>query len=285
MTTSPLPSWLTDSATVIPGVKALALGASGSGKTYLMTTLAQAGLTVIHIGLEPSRQTLAKAITSSKDVSFANYHYMEVETAPTSFAALKDTASKLNALTFKAICDLEGINRDKTRGFLKLLDLLGNIVIDGKSIGSADTLDNKYAIVIDSLSALSILAKQLIAGQNPALSPSQWNMAQDTVRTLLNKLCFECNCHVFVLGHLEPEKDEVTGKVVNMPSTLGRKLAPELSRYFDETFIVKGENGKHTIATLDSMAATKARLFPYSKELPATLVPLINEWRSVNNLK
>ncbi len=288
--TTNLPSWLVEEeASVTPGIKALILGDSGSGKTYLMASLIEAGIEVFHLGLEPARATIAKAIKdklkSSPGLDFSKYHYLDLPALQVSFKSMNDTATKLNTLSFKAICDLEGLNRDQTRTFTKLLDILSNYKEGDVSYGSVDKWDNNRAIVVDSLSALNIMAKTLIAGQNPALSPSQWNMAQDTVRTLLNKLCFDCNCHVFVLGHLEPEKDEVSGMIKNMPSTLGKKLGPELGRYFDEVVVTKKTETGFVISTKESNTVTKNRYFPTSNALPPSLVPLIREWREVNHLK
>ena len=288
--TTNLPSWLVEEETsVTPGIKALILGDSGSGKTYLMASLIEAGLEVFHLGLEPARATIAKAIKdklkTSPNLDFTKYHYLDLPALQVSFKSMNDTATKLNTLSFKAICDLEGLNRDQTRTFTKLLDILSNYKEGDVSFGSVDKWDNNRAIVVDSLSALNIMAKTLIAGQNPALSPSQWNMAQDTVRTLLNKLCFDCNCHVFVLGHLEPEKDEVSGMVKNMPSTLGKKLGPELGRYFDEVVVTKKTETGFVISSKESNTVTKNRYFPTSNSLPPSLVPLIREWREVNHLK
>lgn len=288
--TANLPDWLTQPGEddIAPGVKGLFLGDSGSGKTHLMHTLIEAGLEVFHIGLEPARQTIAKAIrdTAKKNPSldYSKYHYVEVPALVTEFKTMIDTDSKLNSLSYKAICDMEGINRDKTRQFIRLLEMLSGFTEGETYYGPIDNWSNDKALVIDSLSAMNIMAKTLIAGNNPALSPAQWNMGQDVIRNLLNKLCFDCKCHVFVLGHLEPEKDEVSGKIVNMPSTLGKKLAPELGRYFDEMVIVKKTENGHVLSTKESNATTKNRLFPVSNTLPPTLVPLIEEWRTVNKV-
>lgn len=279
-----LPDWLTASSESSPaGLKLLVLGESGSGKTYLMHTLAQAGLKVFHLGLEPARSTVAKAITSATG-DFRDYRYVDLPALVTDFKTMTDTSTKLNTLSFKTICDLEGLNRDKTRQFIHLLNLLSDFKVGEVRFGAVDSWDNDRVLVIDSLSALNIMAKSLIVGSNPAMSPSQWNMAQDTIRNLLNKLCFSCKCHVVVLGHLEPEKDEVSGKIVNMPSTLGKKLAPELGRYFDEVIVIKKQGDKHVLSTKENNTSTKNRLFPVSDALPPTLVPLINEWRKVNQL-
>lgn len=290
LTIAKLPDWLTEDTgtAVVPGVKALFEGDTGTGKTYLMHTLIEAGLEVFHLGLEPARQTIAKAIRDAAkakpDLDFSKYHYVELPAVNHDFQTMIDTSSKLNSLSFKAICDLEGLNRDKTRQFIKLLELLANFRIGDVSYGPVDDWGNDRVLVIDSLSALNIMAKTLVVGNNPAVSPSQWNMMQDTIRTLLNKLCFDCNAHVFLLAHLEPEKDEVSGRIINMPSTLGKKLAPELGRYFDEVVVTKKQGDKHVLSTKESSTTTKNRLFPVSDSLPPTLVPLIKEWRNVNHL-
>ena len=37
-----------------------------------------------------------------------------------------------------------------------------------------------------------------------------------------------------VNGHMEREKDEISGSITLMCSTLGQKLAPKVPRFFDE---------------------------------------------------
>lgn len=288
--TANLPAWLTEEeTTTVKGVKVLVLGETGSGKTFSISTLIEAGLEVFHVGLEPARATIAKAIRdkakTNPNLRFDRYHYFDIPALTVSFKSMIDTSNKLNTLSFKAICDLEGLNRDQTRSFMRLLEFLSNVKEGDKSYGAVDSWGIERVLVIDSLSALNIMAKTLIAGQNPALSPSQWNMAQDTVRTCLNKLCFDLDCHVFVLGHLEPEKDEVTGRIQNMPATLGKKLAPELGRYFDEVIVAKKKDNGWFFSTKEANTTTKNRYFPVSDALPPTFVPLINEWRSVNHVK
>jgi hypothetical protein len=55
----------------------------------------------------------------------------------------------------------------------------------------------------------------------------------DNLERFITALCVQ-RCQVVLIGHLERETDEVSGGVTNMASTLGKKLAPKIPRFFSD---------------------------------------------------
>jgi hypothetical protein len=79
---------------------------------------------------------------------------------------------------------------------------------------------------------------------------------------------------------LERETDEVTGGISLMASTLGRKLAPRLPRFFSDVIHAKREGEKFSWSTATFNVDLKARNVPISETIPPSFVPLIEKWRS-----
>lgn len=145
------------------------------------------------------------------------------------------------------------------------------------------TPENAYGlnrvIVIDSLTGLSLMAMNLVTGSKPVKNLSDWGIAIDNLERLLIKLCVDTKCHFVLLAHLEREVDEVTGGTSLMASTLGRKLAPKLPRFFSDVIHVKTAGGKFTWATATSNVDCKTRNLPLGDNLAPSFVPVIASWR------
>jgi hypothetical protein len=176
---------------------------------------------------------------------------------------------------------MDGINKREYDQFVQIYRTLGNFKCAhcGKEFGDVSTWDNTRALVIDSLSGLNIMALDLVAGSKPVKSLPDWGIAMDNLSRLINKLVTDTKCHFVLTAHLEPEKDEVTGRVVNMPSTLGRKLAPLLPRFFDNCIHAIREGATFKWSTATENTALKARDLPISANLPPTFVPMVEHWR------
>ena len=67
-----------------------------------------------------------------------------------------------------------------------------------------------------------------------------------------------------------------------MASTLGRKLAPRLPRFFDDVVHCKREGNKFTWATDTVNIDLKARNLPLSGGLAPSFTQIITAWRSKN---
>lgn len=269
----------------IPGLKVLLLGASGSGKTHSLVTLIEAGITPFILFTEPGKATLGKVIAEKKiNVDQVRTHYIASMSQP--FSAMIDMAKDLNRLTFEGITKIIDKNRNKYTQWIDVLRTCENFVDDrtGISYGNISDWGTDRAIVIDSLSGLNLMAMSLIVGGRPTRSMPDWMVAQNNLINFLDKLCVDLNCHFVLTGHLEREQDEVSGAIQLMASTLGKKLAPKISRNFDEVIMAKNASGKFTWSTAEGNADLKARVLKISASLEPSFVPAIEGWKKAGGV-
>lgn len=260
-----------------PGVNVLLLGASGAGKTYSIRTLLDAGLEVFVLFTEPGMEVL-----SDTDPEKLHWHY--IPPASADFADMIDSASKINRMSLKMLSDMSDINKSKYTEFIQILQSLSNFTCDrtGKSYGAVDSWGSDKVLVMDSLSGLSICAMNLVTGSKPIKSIADWGMAMDNLERLITKLCVDTQCHFVMTAHLERETDEVTGGTTLMASTLGRKLAPKLPRFFSEVIHVKRDGDTYVWSTSTTNVDTKTRKLGLSAKLAPSFVPVIKAWREGN---
>jgi len=257
------------------GLNILLLGESGSGKTYSLRTLVDAGLELFVLQTEPGGTVL-------EDLPSDKYHSHYIAPATPSWSAMKDSVTKINTLSLKSLAGLEGINKREYAQFSEVIDSCGNFKCDrcGKEFGDISTWDSSRVFVVDSLSGLNIMAMDLVVGSKPIKSMADWGMAMDNLGRLINKWCADTKCHFVLTAHLEPERDETTGRIVNMPSTLGRKLAPIIPRFFDNCINTIRDGTSFRWSTATANTALKARDLPIDDNLVPSFVPIIENWRA-----
>lgn len=262
----PLPS--------LPAPKILLVGSTGSGKTHSIRTLLDAGCEVFCIFTEPGMEVL-----SDTDPEKLHWHYIPPSSTP--WAQMIDSATKINTMALDSLAKLTDINKRQHTEFIQLLTALSNFKDDrtGKEYGSVDDWDNTRYLVLDSLSGLNIMAMNLVTGTKPVKSMSDWGIAMDNLERLITKLTVDLSCGVVLTAHLERETDEVTGGVNLMASTLGKKLAPRLPRFFSDVIHAKRDGDKFVWSTASFNVDLKARNVAIADNLPPSFVPLLKNWK------
>lgn len=258
----------------LPGVNEMLCGTSGSGKTHAIRTLVEAGLEVFVLFTEPGMEVLA-------DIPKEKLHWHYIAPASPDFEDMISSATKINTMSFEAITKLPDINKRKYDEFIQVLVTLSNFKDDrtGASFGPVDSWDSSRVLVVDSLTGLSLMAMNLVTGSKPVKSLADWGVAIDNLERLITKLCVDTKCHFVLISHLERETDEVTGGTSLMASTLGRKLAPKLPRYFSDVIHVVRKADKFVWSTVTSNVDLKARNIALADNLPPSFGPIIANWR------
>ena len=264
----------------IPGPKILLLGATGVGKTYCIRTLLDAGIKKVGIIFtEPGMETLGDIPPER-----LAWHYIRPATADwdTAIAGLK----KINTLSFDALAKVTDFDKRKYTQFIDLYSSLANFVDDrtGEILGPVDEWGTDRALIIDSLTGLNMMAMKLVTGGKPVKSQADWQVAMDNVEQLIVKLTTDVRATVVVTAHLERETDEITGGTTIMVSTLGRKLAPRIPRFFSDCIHVKREGDRFTWSTATTNADLKTRSLKIADNLPPTFVPLMKTWKERGGL-
>ncbi len=256
------------------GFKTLLLGTPGSGKTKAIESLLDTGLEVFCIFTEPFDTISATARANPK------FHYVYVPAANPGFAALLDSAKKINQMNQKMLAGLSDIAKGNYGQFIKILEALSDFTDQrGQKYGSADSWDNSRVLVIDSLSGLNIMAMDLVVGGKPVKSQADWGIAMDNLERLINQLTTGITCHFVLTGHIDMDKDELTGRMIHSCATLGKKLAPKLPRFFSDVVKTYREGDKFLWATKDNMIDLKFRLLPNSDKIDPTFKLVYSEWK------
>lgn len=257
----------------LPGRKVLLMGEAGSGKTYALRTLVEAGLETLVMFLEPGMETIADIPCS------AGLHWHYIPPADTPWEVLEKAAMQVNTLSYESLTKIQDGNRRSFTGLIEFFAACRDFKCDrcGKAFGPIDKLDPaKQAFALDSLSGLSMLAMNLVAGTKPVKSQSDWQIAQNQVFDIIVKLTSGVPATVVVTSHIEKEVDELTGIQTTMASTLGRKLAPRLPQRFSEVILTKREGTRFSWSTAAYGVALKTRLLPIAEGLKPSFVELIS---------
>lgn len=250
-------------------------GASGAGKTSSIITLLLAGIEVFVIGTEPGfvDSLIDRCRALGADIN--KLHWTSVLPATDGWDAMEKMVENIGGLDFEGISKLKGVGKDKTRvPAQKLLRALQDFHCerDNKSYGSFTGWGDDRALVLDSLSGFSTIAWYLTVGYKPTGAPGEWNIAMNFIEGLLMKINSDRKCYFVLTAHIEKEMDEITGVQRVMTSTLGRKLAPKIPRFFGEVvYAIRTMNAQNqasfTWSTVDRSADLKNRVLPVSNAL------------------
>ena len=261
----------------IPGPKVLLLGETGTGKTHSIRTLLETGVTPFIIFTEPGMETLGEDLDRC--------HWTYIPPAQVGWEGLSSIAKTINMLDYDGIAKMRDANKTRYDEFLKIIATCNNFVDqNGESFGDVMTWGTDRALVIDSLSGLNDMASQLTVGGKPVKGLQDWQVAQNMLKLLVDKLTTGLTCTYVLMAHIAREKDEITGGTTLMVSTLGQKLAPELPKYFSDVIHATRTGEKFSWSTATSNMAVKARNVKISNELSPSFAPLIETWKKAGGV-
>lgn len=265
----------TPPAYTLPGPSILLEGPTGSGKTHCLTTLIECGIKPFILFTEPGMRTISQ-------YECPQLHYKYIPPARTSWENLLDNAKKINTLDLKSLSSLTDINKRKHTQFLEVINACNNFICDrcGEQFGDVMNWTTDRAFCLDSLSGLNIMAMEMVVGTKPVKSMSDWGIAMDNLERLINTLSSSTLCTFVLTSHLEREVDEVLGGVKLMVSTLGKKVAPRLPRFFDDVIMCENKPEGWVWSTANPQADLKNRNLAKSPNLPPSFKPLIDKWLS-----
>jgi len=259
------------------------MGPAGSGKTSSLVTLAKCGIEVFVIVTEPTGVDSLYDSWEREKISIDSLHYAIVPPVSPGWGALKDMGVRINAMSYKDLSELKsGIGKEHQKQYPKLLANLENFHDErtGTDYGDVTTWGAARALAVDSLSGVSLITLQHTVGFKPSPHQGEWGIAMSATEMLLLKLSSDCQCFFVLTSHVEKEPDEITGMAKVGVSTLGRKLAPKIPRYFSEVVRArKDAKGEFLWATIDSEADLKNRALPSSASLAQDFEPIVSAYK------
>lgn len=260
--------------------KTLLIGATGTGKTHSLRTYLEMGsaMKLFAIYTEPNGPEV------NDDLPRDQYHFRYIPAVAPNWDAMLELAQKIHTLSFDSLSKFQDPNRKLYTEFLDLLTCLSNFKCDccGKEWGPVDKFPVKCALAIDSLSGINPMAMNLVVGGKPVKAPGDWAIAMTAINNLITRLT-AIHAPVCVTAHVERETDEATGAMTLMASTLGRKLAPVLPRFFSDTILAKRDGTKYTWSTAATGVDLKARNLPLGEGLEPSFKPILTRWAGRNS--
>jgi len=258
-----------------PGTNTLLLGATGTGKTYSIRTFLDRDIRPFIIATEPGIASTLGDLPAEK----CHWHY--IAPAHSDWDTLRMAAKRTNDMSFEALTKIGDPDKRKQAQFLDVITTCNDFVCDrtGEHFGDVATWGPDRALILDSLSGLNTMALNLVTGSKPVKSPGEWQIAMDNIERLLTTLLTVTNCFFVLIGHLELEKDELTGGTKLMTSTLGRKLAPKIPRNFDDVIHAVRDGTEFRWSTSSYNVDLKGRNVGISDKLAPTFTQIVDAWK------
>ena len=265
---------MTVSASTIPGVNILLMGAPGTGKTHCIRTLVDAGLEVFIVFTEPGMEILGDT-----DPDQVHWHY--VAPAQPEWDVMIKNAKLVNQFDNATLQKMPGMNKAAYSQFIDVLNVCNNFHCQrvDKDYGPVDSFGTDKAFVFDSLSGLNIMLLDLVVGGKPIRTLPDWGIAMDNEERFINKLCLGTQCHFVLSAHVDRQVDEVLGGIKLMVSALGKKLGPAVPRFFSDVIHTVREGANFSWSTASAGADTKARNLPWKDNQQPSFVPILDQWR------
>lgn len=258
------------------------MGASGSGKTYSLSTIIESSLDLFIIGTETRfRDSLLDSIAQRK-LPRDRVHTRLIQPLPSGFQTLIQSAALINTMSFESLSQIKsGIEKQQYNQYVELLKCLADFRDDeGKAWGPVDSWGNDRALAIDGLSGINLMALDLVVGSKPVRAQGEWGVAMDVEERLINTLTSTVKCLFVLTAHIEKEPNDITGATTIQVGALGKKLAPKLPRFFSEVVLTYRSGNTYQWSTNMEGYDLKKRTLPLSDKIAPTFKPIIDAWRA-----
>ena len=271
-----------DPPSLLPGVNVLLEGPTGTGKTHVLGTLADAGVELFLLFTESGLETTLGYWTDRGLEVPPNVHWNLLTRATGSFETMARAADDINRLDLASLSKLQDVNRAKHNQYVTLLKTLNDFPDDrtGQKFGDVHSWGPDRCLAVDSLSGINPIVMSLVVGGKPVRSQSDWGIAMDQLEKLIRELTDSCKCHFVLTSHVEREIDQVLGGVKLTVATLGVKLAPKIPPMFSDVILTSREGTKFFWSTANGQADLKARNLPIADHIPPDFKPILDKWQS-----
>lgn len=263
-----------------PKFNVLLMGQIGTGKTYSSRTLITENLVdeLFILSVEPGIHTIMG------DMPKDRVHWKYVEPASTDWDTLIQAAELTNKYGAEQLQKMQWPQKQEYQQFLEVYRALSDFTCDrtGENFGPVDSWGPNRALVVDGLSGLSQMALQLVVGAKPIKSQPEWGMAQSNLMNLLNKLVYSTKCTFILNAHVTRQKDEVSGGTFVTLDAIGKAIAPDIPKPFDEVIFAWKDGSKFYWSTERDQTDLKARILPHGDKLPPNFSQLYEAYEKLS---
>lgn len=256
-------------------------GPSGTGKTYSIPTLVEAGLDVFVMITEPNGLDTLLDSMERRKLSIDRLHWKIIAPRKAGLTQLLASAKKINELTFKELSNLSGgMSKAQCRQFSEFLMACQNFHCDrtNQSYGDVTTWDANRAFVIDSNSGLNTMVTQNTVGLRPLIQLAEYGVIQNTLRQLIEEFT-NMDAFFVLIAHVEKQISEHTGAVTIMTKSVGKQLSPDIPTFFSEAILARRARDQFFWSTADEGVDSKNRALPIADDLEPNFVPIVQRYR------
>jgi hypothetical protein len=273
---------MNEEISLLPGVNVLTEGPTGTGKTFALGTIADAGVELFLLFTESGLETVLGYWTDRGLEVPPNVHWHVLQRPVGNFTNMAEAANKINTYAQEALHKMQDPDRSKQNQFVGLLRALADFPDDrtGQKFGAVDSWGPDRCLAMDSLTGINPIAMSLVVGGKPVKSQADWGIAMDQIEKLIRQLTDGCKCHFVLTAHVERELDQVFGGVKITVSTLGRALAPKIPPMFSDVVLTSREGAKFVWSTANPAADLKARNLPIADGIPQDFTTILAKWQS-----
>ena len=217
------------------------MGPPGSGKTDSIITLVEAGLETFVISTEPRGIESLIDSAQRRKIPLDKLHWHTVMPTRPGFARMVQNAKLLATADQKTLANLPPSGGRTEAKWIELLNVCNDFVCQrtGKSYGDIEKFGPDKAVVLDSLSGLNIMSKDITVGDKLLMNQGEWQIAMNQITGFVQSMAGDLKCLFVMIAHVEPEQDATTGATKIMASTLGKRLAPVLPRFFSDVILAE----------------------------------------------
>ena len=97
-------------------------------------------------------------------------------------------------------------------------------------------------------------------------SPGDWGVAMDNLERFILRLTTGTECHLVLIAHLKKRKDEISGGISLMASTLGAKARPKIPQKLRRV-VLSSRQGEKFWWTTSAPTSILSRTSPFSDSI------------------
>lgn len=257
------------------GPNILLLGPPGSGKTFSLRTLIEAGIEIRANFTEPRWAPL-------RDISCAaGFHLRYNPPTPSTWGPMIDRVESAMKISWGALVERTDPQRNEYTGWERFIRSHKQYICDrcGQDFGDVTTWDRNVALVHDSLSGMNDMVKNLIVGGAFAISLPKMGAAMETEHQLIKACAYGTKCFYILIAHVQKSTNELTGARAIVANALGSKLGPIIPKDFDDVVLARREGRNFFWSNMAEDIDLKPTYLPIGDRLTPSFVPLVENWK------